>query len=77
MKANIGSYDAGVRFVAGCVVLFFGMNGLGWWSLLGLIPILTAAIGFCPLYWLFGLNTARWEEEYESHHRHPPPHVSP
>ena len=45
MKTNIGSYDAGVRFIGGCTLLFFSANGLGWWALLGLIPILTAAIG--------------------------------
>ena len=72
MKANIGSYDAGVRFLAGCGLLFFSVNGLGWWALLGLVPILTAAIGFCPLYCIVRVNTARWEDEHEPSHRHPP-----
>jgi len=72
MKANIGSYDAGVRFIAGCGLLFFSVNGLGWWALLGLVPLFTAAIGFCPLYCILRIDTACWEEEPKSHPRHPP-----
>ncbi|MEO5961062.1 MAG: DUF2892 domain-containing protein [Opitutaceae bacterium] len=70
MKTNVGTYDAGVRFVLGCGVLFMSVNGLGWWGLLGLIPIATAACGFCPLYWLLGLDTAVWEEHFEARHPH-------
>ena len=66
MKTNVGSYDAGVRFILGCVALFFSVNGLGWWGLLGLIPILSAACSFCPLYWLLRIDTAAWEEARES-----------
>jgi hypothetical protein len=58
MKTNVGSYDAGARFVLGCGVLFMSLNGLGWWGPLGFIPITTAACGFCPLYWLLGIDTA-------------------
>jgi hypothetical protein len=65
MKTNVGSYDAGVRFILGCAVLFFSVNGLGWWGLLGLIPIANAACGFCPLYWLLRIDTAAWEEAHE------------
>jgi hypothetical protein len=72
MKTNVGSYDAGVRFLLGCVVLFLSVNGLGWWALLGLIPIITAACGFCPLYCLFHIDTAAWEEAHE--HRHDDKH---
>lgn len=71
MKTNLGSYDAAIRFLVGCGVLFFSVNGLGWWGLLGALPILTAAVGFCPLYCLLRLDTARWEEEFEA--RHSPP----
>lgn len=73
MKSNVGSYDGAVRFLAGCTVLFFSVNGLGWWALLGLIPIASAACSFCPLYWLCGINTAAWEVEFEKRHPSPPP----
>ena len=73
MKTNVGSYDAGVRFLIGCAVLFMSVNGLGWWALLGLVPMLTAACSFCPLYLLFHLDTEAWERAYEARHRQHPP----
>ena len=72
MKTNVGSYDAGVRFILGCGILFMSVNGLGWWALLGLIPIATAACAFCPLYSLIHVNTAAWEEDFERRHHGPP-----
>ena len=73
MKTNVGSYDAGVRFVVGCAVLFMSVNGFGWWALLGLVPIATAACSFCPLYLLLHVDTLKWEEAYEAKHPHDPP----
>ncbi|WP_175414832.1 YgaP family membrane protein [Nibricoccus aquaticus] len=73
MKTNVGSYDAGVRFLLGSAVLFFTVNGLGWWGLLGLIPVLSAACAFCPIYWLLRIDTAAREEAYERDHPHDPP----
>lgn len=73
MKTNVGSYDAGVRFVIACGVLFMSVNGLGWWSLLGLVPLVTAACSFCPLYLLFRIDTEAWEERYETKHPYHPP----
>jgi hypothetical protein len=72
MKANVGSYDGAMRFIVGCIILFFSVNGLGWWALLGVLPILSAACSFCPLYWVFRLNSAAWEADYERRHPHPP-----
>ncbi len=57
MKANVGSYDCAVRFVAGCLALLVGNHYLSWWGLVGVVPILTAMVGFCPMYLLFGLDT--------------------
>jgi len=40
------------------VLLALGAFGpLGWWGLIGLVPLGTALLGFCPLYPLLGLNT--------------------
>lgn len=77
MKTNVGSYDGAVRFIAGCVILFFSVNGLGWWALLGLIPILSAATSFCLVYWVCGINTKSWEESFEKRHPHPPTDFNP
>jgi len=57
MKKNVGSYDAAVRFVLGCGMFATVNHHLGWWGLAGVIPILTAAIGFCPAYRIFHVDT--------------------
>jgi hypothetical protein len=62
MKHNVGSYDAGVRFVAGCSAMFVGVQTESWWGLVGLVPLITAAIAFCPLYGVFRFNTTAVNE---------------
>lgn len=60
MKKNIGSVDKIIRLVAAVVifVLYFVLpEGLQWLSLLGVIPMVTAFIGFCPLYPILKINT--------------------
>jgi hypothetical protein len=57
MKTNVGSYDAAVRFIAGCVILAIGAHHENWWGLIGLVPITTAVTGCCLLYLPFHLDT--------------------
>jgi hypothetical protein len=40
-------------------MLLFVSGNAKYWELLGLVPTITAAIGFCPLYTIFGINTAK------------------
>ncbi|MDP2136463.1 MAG: DUF2892 domain-containing protein [Candidatus Didemnitutus sp.] len=61
MKKNVCSYDVGVRFVLGCIILFVGVNLESWWGLVGLAPLATAFAGFCPLYVPFGWDTTRFD----------------
>jgi len=58
MTKNVGGIDRILRIVVGLVLLslvFVGPQTL--WGLIGLVPLGTALIGFCPLYPLIGLNT--------------------
>ena len=62
MKTNIGSIDRILRIALGLALLvwFFVDQGSGFWhyaKLIGILPLLTAAIGSCPLYSLLGLST--------------------
>lgn len=58
MTRNIGSLDRGLRILAGLVLLALGVFGpLGWWGLVGLVPLATAAMGNCPAYSILGVNT--------------------
>ena len=55
---NVGSPDRLTRLVVGgglIAAIWFGP--VGEWGWLGLIPLITGAIGSCPLYGLFGVNT--------------------
>ena len=61
MRTNIGSYDEAVRFVGGCLIGFWGVRTESWWGLLGLLPVLTAAFHFCPLYALLHIETKRFD----------------
>jgi hypothetical protein len=49
-----------IRVVAGVAVLSFLFVGPRTpWALLGLVPLLTGAIGSCPIYTLLGISTCR------------------
>lgn len=60
MKKNVGSIDAIVRIVIGLAIIGFAYMQEGpmrWIGIAALIPFATAAVGFCPLYTLLGINT--------------------
>jgi hypothetical protein len=62
MKKNIGSADRIIRIVLGLGMLSLTVLGpKTLWGLVGLIPLLTASISFCPLYLPIGLNTCSKE----------------
>jgi hypothetical protein len=60
MRPNVGNTDRIIRAVLGVVLLslLFVLDGnIRWVGLLGLVMIGTAAIRFCPVYPLIGLDT--------------------
>jgi hypothetical protein len=59
MQTNIGTADRIVRVVAALAIFGLGYYFKSWWGLIGLGPLLTAIIGWCPAYLPFGLNTCR------------------
>lgn len=57
-EVNLGTIDRVLRILAGVSLLSFVAFGTpAWVGLAGLVLVLTAAIGFCPLYALLGLRT--------------------
>ncbi len=55
---NVGTIDRTIRVVVGLVMVVLAFAGaLGAWAWIGVVPLLTGIIGFCPLYKLFGINT--------------------
>lgn len=60
MTQNIGSTERIIRAIVGVVLIALTLTGtIGWWGWLGVVPLLTAAIGWCPPYALLGINTCR------------------
>lgn len=59
MKCNIGKTDRIIRVLIGLIVIAFGVYLKSWWGAIGLVPLFTAAIGWCGLYTLFGISTCK------------------
>jgi len=58
MTANVGTVDRTLRVIVGLVLLGLTLGGqIGMWGWIGVVPLITAAIGFCPLYTVLGMNT--------------------
>lgn len=57
LKANIGGIDKGVRVLASVAALGLGYYYQSYLGLLGLIPLVTISINWCPLYAPFGIST--------------------
>ena len=58
--ANIGSTDRLLRFVAGIVLIGLAAAAvIGPWGYVGIVPLLTAVVRFCPAYTLLGIKTCR------------------
>lgn len=59
MKPNVGSADRIVRIIAGLAIIGAGVYYKAWWGVIGVVPLATAALNFCPLYMPFGLSTCK------------------
>lgn len=60
MTKNVGSIDRVLRLISGLVLLglyFFGPQTT--WGLLGVVPIFTALISWCPVYVPFKISTLK------------------
>lgn len=57
MKANIGSSDKVIRLVLGVIIIVLGFYFNSWWGVIGLVPIITVVINFCPIYGMLGIST--------------------
>lgn len=58
MTLNVGGMDRIARITIGLVLIGLTLTGnIGVWGWLGVVPLATGAIGWCPPYALFGFNT--------------------
>lgn len=59
MKSNVGAADRAIRVVAGVVILGLGLHFGTWWGLIGLAPLLTGILAYCPAYSPLGISTSK------------------
>jgi len=58
MKTNEGTVDRALRVIAGLVLIALAATGtVGVWGWIGVVPLATGALGWCPLYTVLGINT--------------------
>jgi hypothetical protein len=58
MKSNVGGIDRILRIVIGLVLIGLAVTGtVGAWGWIGIVPLATAALGFCPLYTVLGFSS--------------------
>lgn len=58
MTTNEGTVDRILRVVAGLILIALAATGtIGLWGYIGVVPLLTGAVGFCPLYSVLGIST--------------------
>lgn len=60
MKANVGGIDRVLRIVAGLALIAWVVLADGpVWAWVGVVPLATGLINFCPLYGIFGISSCK------------------
>jgi len=60
MNPNVGTIDKVIRVIIGAVLISLVFVGPQTpWGWIGVIPIVTALVSFCPLYTILGIKTCK------------------
>ncbi len=60
MKANVGGIDRVLRIVVGLALIAWGLFANGpVWAWIGVLPLATGLINFCPAYSILGVSTCK------------------
>lgn len=59
MQKNVGTPDRIFRILLGAGIISAGIYYQSWWGVVGLVPLVTASLGWCPAYLPFGLSTCK------------------
>ncbi|MBM3391572.1 MAG: DUF2892 domain-containing protein [Betaproteobacteria bacterium] len=57
MKSNVGGIDRILRIVVGLALVAWAVMGGPVWAWIGIVPIATGSLGWCPAYLPFGIST--------------------
>ena len=60
MTTNVGTIDRALRIVVGLALIALAFTGtIGVWGYVGVVPLATALLGWCPAYSLLGIKTCK------------------
>ena len=59
MSANVGGIDRILRILVGIALIAWAVMGGPLWAWVGVVPLATGLVKFCPFYPLLGLNTCQ------------------
>ncbi|MES2000493.1 MAG: DUF2892 domain-containing protein [Pseudomonadota bacterium] len=60
MMQNVGSVDRAIRIIVGLILIGLAATGkIGVWGYIGVVPLATGLIGWCPAYLPFGIKTCK------------------
>lgn len=62
MKANVGGIDRILRIVIGLALIAWAVLGGPIWAWVGVVPLATGLLKFCPFYPLLGMSTCPMEK---------------
>lgn len=63
MKINVGGIDRTLRIVLGAALILWAVLGGPVWAWIGIVPLATGLIRFCPLYTILGMSTCPTEKQ--------------
>ncbi|MCS7213575.1 MAG: DUF2892 domain-containing protein [Candidatus Calescibacterium sp.] len=63
MIKNVGTPDRILRVLVGLAIIGWGIYAQNWLGAIGLIPLATGFISFCPLYKVLGISTCPLKRE--------------
>ncbi|MDE1964945.1 MAG: DUF2892 domain-containing protein [Xanthomonadaceae bacterium] len=59
MKSNVGAVDKWLRIGVGLLLIVWAVTGGPVWAWIGVVPLATGLVNFCPLYKLIGVSTCK------------------
>jgi hypothetical protein len=66
LTANVGRIDRALRILAGLGLIAAALSRvIGAWGWIGLVPLVTGMVRFCPVYLPFGLRTCEMKKSTE------------
>lgn len=57
MQKNVGNVDRILRIAAGILIIAWGLSTENWLGAIGIVPILTGVLRWCPAYCPLGIKT--------------------